>query len=102
MALFHIKIFHVVLRTIATFKKKNSTCGLQISHIWIILLVSGSNGLTGVTHVLPCYNALFYYIIRYIQLQIHQTTFELFRHFIVYVCLNIVLKYLMLLVRVAK
>ena len=31
-------------------KKKTSTCGSQVSHIWIALWVSGSNGSTGATH----------------------------------------------------
>ena len=57
MALFHIKKFscHVAL---VTFKKKTSTCGSQVGHahvghIRIALLVSGSNGSTGVTHFQP-------------------------------------------------
>ena len=35
MALFHIKNFlrHV---TLATFKKKISTCGSQVGHMWVI------------------------------------------------------------------
>ena len=31
MALFHIKIFHVMLH----FKKKTSTCGSQVDHMWV-------------------------------------------------------------------
>ena len=37
-----------------TFKKKTSTCGSQVSHIWIVLCVNGSNGSTGATHFQPC------------------------------------------------
>ena len=43
------KNFHVMLHY---FLKKTSTCGSQVdymSHIWIVLRVSGSNGSTGVT-----------------------------------------------------
>ena len=60
MALLHIKNFHVMLCTLTTFKKKTSTCGSQVDHIyvghiWITLWVSGSHayGSPGVTHFQP-------------------------------------------------
>ena len=53
IVLFHIKNFHVMHVSYITFKKKTSTCGSYVGHIWIVLWISGSNGSTGVTHFQP-------------------------------------------------
>ena len=53
IVLFHIKKFHVMHVSYITFKKKTSTCGSYVGHIWIVLWISGSNWSTGVTHFQP-------------------------------------------------
>ena len=46
---------HINILRIHYFKKKTSTCGSQVGHMWVTSgLFSGSNGSTGVTHNQPC------------------------------------------------
>ena len=51
--LWHCSISKIFMSCYITFKKKTSTCGSKVGHMWItsaFFCVSGSNGLTGATH----------------------------------------------------
>ena len=48
-------LWHCFRSCYITFKKKTSTCGSQVGHMWVTSgLFCGSSGSSGVTHFQPC------------------------------------------------